>query len=340
MDAGTTLTYGSNGAVFTIQEETNAPTIKTNKYIFFGRLDVELMAAPGDGIVTSAVLQSDDLDEIDWEWTGNDNTQAQSNYFSKGDTSTYNRGGFHSVDAPLTSFHTYSVEWTPAAVEWIIDGNVVRTLTYDDATGGTTFPQTPMQVKLGTWVGGCSTCAPGTVEWAGGHTNMADAPFLAYYKSIAITDYAGGSAPPANAVKEYIYGDHSGTYQSIKVVDGEGSSSSASSSSSVSSSAKATTHSKTSTPSSSSTMTKAETTTKAESTTKVETTTKASTTMTTASSVARNTTTPASSTGQINPSSTTGGAPSTQSTGAAARDIATFGSVLLAGAGVVMAQML
>lgn len=41
-----------------------APTIATGKYIFFGRVDVEVQAAPGVGIVTSAVLQSDTLDEV------------------------------------------------------------------------------------------------------------------------------------------------------------------------------------------------------------------------------------------------------------------------------------
>lgn len=62
---GTTLTYGSDGAVFTINKETDAPTITSNWYIFFGKVDVVLKAAPGVGIVSSFVMESDDLDEID-----------------------------------------------------------------------------------------------------------------------------------------------------------------------------------------------------------------------------------------------------------------------------------
>lgn len=61
---GTEITYDSNGAVMSIAALGEAPTIATGKYIFFGRVDVELRAAPGVGIVTSAVLQSDDLDEV------------------------------------------------------------------------------------------------------------------------------------------------------------------------------------------------------------------------------------------------------------------------------------
>lgn len=60
------MTYGSDGAVFTINKETEAPTITSNWYFFFGRVDVVLKAAPGVGIVSSFVLESDDLDEIDW----------------------------------------------------------------------------------------------------------------------------------------------------------------------------------------------------------------------------------------------------------------------------------
>jgi len=61
---GTKLDYKNNGAVFSINAETNAPTIATGKYIFFGKIEVQVQAAPGAGIITSAVLQSDDLDEV------------------------------------------------------------------------------------------------------------------------------------------------------------------------------------------------------------------------------------------------------------------------------------
>ena len=61
----------------------------------FGHVEFTIKAAPGTGIVSSAVLQSDCLDEIDWEWLGGDDAQVQSNYFGKGITVSYNRGAFH-----------------------------------------------------------------------------------------------------------------------------------------------------------------------------------------------------------------------------------------------------
>ncbi|KAL7622378.1 hypothetical protein AAE478_007882 [Parahypoxylon ruwenzoriense] len=217
---GTTLTYDGNGAVFTINKETEAPTIFSEKYIFFGKIDLEVQAAPGTGVVTSFVLQSDDLDEIDWEWLGGDKAQVQSNYFGKGDTTTYDRGAYHPIDNPQDSVHTYSIDWTKDYVRWFINGNQVRELKYADAKGGTRFPQTPMQIKLGTWVAGRSDAPEGTVQWAGGKTDFSQAPFIAHYKSIKITDYSNGVQ---NADK-YVWADGSdGSYQSIKVITGDGS---------------------------------------------------------------------------------------------------------------------
>ncbi|KAH9886555.1 concanavalin A-like lectin/glucanase domain-containing protein [Xylariomycetidae sp. FL2044] len=218
---GTTIEYGSDGAVFTIEKETQAPTIYAEKYIFFGKVEIVLKAAPGVGVVTSVVLQSDDLDEIDWEWLGGDTTQVQTNYFGKGNTSTYDRGAYHSVASPQDTFHTYTIDWTKDYVRWSIDGAQVRELLYADAVGGSQFPQTPCQLKLGTWDAGSSTAPEGTVQWAGGLTDFSQAPFKAYYKSVAVTDYSNG----IEGATKYVWDEGSdGSYGSIQVVKGDGSS--------------------------------------------------------------------------------------------------------------------
>ncbi|OHF00265.1 ice nucleation protein [Colletotrichum orchidophilum] len=226
---GTAVKFEDGGALFAINKDTDAPTMASKKFIFFGKIDVVLKASPGQGIVTSVVLQSDDLDEIDWEWVGGDNTQVQTNYFGKGDTSTYDRGAYHTVSNPLNEYHTYTIDWTQDSVQWLIDGALVRELKYADAKGGAMFPQTPMEVKIGTWVAGRKDGAKGTVEWAGGYTDFSKAPFNAYYKSITITDYQGNKG--AKGAKEYVYGDRSGSWESI-VVKTEGGSDDTSSSAS------------------------------------------------------------------------------------------------------------
>ncbi|KAF9876062.1 cell wall glucanosyltransferase mwg1 [Colletotrichum karsti] len=216
---GTSVKFEDGGALFAINKETDAPTMASKKYIFFGKLDVVLKAAPGKGVVTSVVLQSDDLDEIDWEWIGSDTAQVQTNYFGKGDTTTYDRGAYHPVADPINSYHTYTIDWNSDSVKWLIDGVQVRELKYADAKGGSRFPQTPMEVKIGTWVAGRKDAAKGTVEWAGGYTDFNEAPFNAYYKSIKITDYMGGKT----GATSYVYGDKSGSWESI-IVKTDGSS--------------------------------------------------------------------------------------------------------------------
>lgn len=140
----------------------------------------------------------------------------QTNYFSKGDTSTYDRGGTHPVSGVL-DFHTYTIDWTEDALTWSVDGTEVRVLKYEDAKGGKEYPQTPMQVKLGTWVAGRPGAAQGTVEWAGGLASF-DQPSRAYYRRVSVTDYAGG----VEGAKQYIYSDKSGTWESVLIETEDG----------------------------------------------------------------------------------------------------------------------
>lgn len=201
----------SDGISLTINKQGDNPLIHSNFYIMFGKVEVVLRAAQGKGIISSFYLQSDDLDEIDIELFGGDNYEFQSNYFIKGSTVTYDRGIYHPVNpGPLTSFHTYTVEWTPDALTWSLDGTVVRTITKDNTQG---YPQTPMQIIAGTWAGGDPNNAPGTIDWAGGLTDFSQAPFTMSMKSIIVSDYSSG--------KSYSYSGTSGTWQSIVAEDGE-----------------------------------------------------------------------------------------------------------------------
>ena len=204
-------TFSSNGAAFTVSAGGDAPQVQSNWYIMFGKYDVVMKAAPGVGIVSSLVLQSDDLDEIDWEWVGGSNDQVQTNYFGKGQTTTYDRGTTVNVDNSQGEWHTYSVEWTSEQIVWSIDGSAVRTLAAGDADPGQ-YPQTPCQLRIGSWSGGDPSNAPGTITWAGGPTDYSAGPFTMYVKSVSVTDYSTGS--------EYKYGDQSGDWTSIESTGG------------------------------------------------------------------------------------------------------------------------
>ncbi|KAI1461746.1 glycoside hydrolase family 16 protein [Annulohypoxylon moriforme] len=205
--SGGSPTYGLDGVTFTVSKSGDAPQLTSVFYIMFGRVEVSLKSAPGAGIVSSFVLQSDDLDEIDCEWLGADATEMQSNYFGKGQTTSYNRGQFHEMGNNQDGFVTYIIDWTSDRIVWTIDGTVVRTLTSSDAESNQ-YPQTPMKIKFGAWSGGDSSNAEGTIEWARGPTDYSKGPFSMSVKSLKVTDYSTGSS--------YSYGDTSGDWTSIK----------------------------------------------------------------------------------------------------------------------------
>jgi hypothetical protein len=144
--------YGTAGAEFTINERGDSPTIQSNFYYMFGVLSVVMQAAPGVGVISSVVMESDDLDEVDWEFMGGNTTHVETNYFGKGNTTSYDRAIYYPLDpSPLDHYHNYTTHWTAEKLEWWIDGKLVRTLKYEDANGGHNYPQTPMNVRLGTY---------------------------------------------------------------------------------------------------------------------------------------------------------------------------------------------
>ncbi|RMZ66419.1 glycosyl hydrolase family 16 [Pyrenophora seminiperda CCB06] len=204
------ITYGPDGAQFTITKPGEGPTIGSEGFFHFGYVEVVMKAAPGQGIISSIVLQSDNLDEVDWEWIGGVDSRVQQNYFGKGNTTTFDR----MIEAPVANnqnaFHKYALNWTAESLTWIVDDKPTRTLKFADANGGKNYPQTPCNVRLGNWAGGDSKDA-GTIQWAGGKVNYAAAPFTMTVKSVKVINYSPG--------KEYTYSDKTGAFGSIKVVE-------------------------------------------------------------------------------------------------------------------------
>ncbi|KAJ6144544.1 hypothetical protein N7470_008439 [Penicillium chermesinum] len=180
------VTTTTEGAKFTINKEGQAPTIASEFYIFFGHVDVKMKASAGTGIISTYMLLSDDLDEIDWEQISTYPTSIQTDYFGKGNTTAYDRDTTVPVINPETEFHTYSLDWTPSRINWLLDGEVI-----------------------GIWAGGDPSNGEGTIEWAGGVTDYSAAPFTMYVESVNVTNYYPASS--------YTYTDKTGAYTSIKL---------------------------------------------------------------------------------------------------------------------------
>lgn len=207
------IRYGTGNADFTVAKKGESPTIRSRFYIMFGSVSVIMKAASGQGIISSIVLQSDDLDEVDWNFLGGNGTHVESNYSGKGNTTSLDRAIHHPVAFdPRLNFHNYTIHWTSNKLEWWIDSNLVRTLPYFAANGGYSYPQTPMTVSLGIWAGGDKKNTPSTIEWAGGLTNYTQGPYIMEVQNTEISDFGSG--------KEYQWTDQSGSWESIRSIPG------------------------------------------------------------------------------------------------------------------------
>ncbi|RGP64326.1 murein transglycosylase [Fusarium longipes] len=198
--------YTSDGAEFTVAKQGDSPLLQSKWYMFFGRVEVHMKAAPGTGIVSSIVLLSDILDEVDWEFLGGDPDNVQTNFYAKGSTDNTQSLTFPAANSQA-EFHNYTVHWTQESCEWYVNGVAVRTLKFAEADGGENYPQTPMRVKVGIWAGGDPDNAEGTIQWAGGETDYDGAPYTMTVQKIIVQNL--------NPAESYSYGDQTGSYKSI-----------------------------------------------------------------------------------------------------------------------------
>ena len=208
-----TYEYEDDGAKFTLQREGESTLLQSNFYIFFGIVEAHVKMAKGQGLISSVVLESDDLDEIDWEWVGYNTSEVQSNFFGKGNDTTFDRGGHHHVANADTEFHNYTTYWDQDKLQWWIDGEMVRELPYnhESALFGKNYPQTPCRVQFSLWPAGRKDAPQGTIDWAGGLVDWDTAPFTMTLGKLRVKDFHSG--------KEYSYGDRSGSWESIEILE-------------------------------------------------------------------------------------------------------------------------
>ncbi|KAK4140505.1 glycoside hydrolase [Dichotomopilus funicola] len=201
------------GARFRIGQQGESPTIRSKFYYFWGRTEVHMKAAQGTGVISSIMMLSDNLDEIDWEFFGGNATVAQSNYYGKGFIPEKSNAIYHQVPQGVhNDYRNYTTIWTKDFLDFYVDGDKVRRLVPADANNTYYYPQTPMRLSIGIWAGGDPRMPQGTRDWAGGDTDYSKAPFDMYVKSVHVEDFSSG--------KEYQYSDKSGSWESIKIVEG------------------------------------------------------------------------------------------------------------------------
>ena len=167
-------------------QDCHSGAVTTHEAFLYGRFEVRMQSAAGDGIVSSFFQYNVDLDcnwpaennEIDVEMTGNrsDSVQFTTHYPGPVGRTQIIPVGFN----PHTGFHTYAFEWTPGVVRWFIDGE----LAYTQNQPFVRDLVHPMRILMNLW----AADAPSWVgEWTG-----APLPVASHYDYVSYASYTPG----------------------------------------------------------------------------------------------------------------------------------------------------
>ncbi|ODV59662.1 glycoside hydrolase family 16 protein, partial [Ascoidea rubescens DSM 1968] len=190
IDRGSFTFHKNDGLEIIMDKRYDNPSIRSNFYILYGKVEAIIKTSSGQGIISSFFLQSDDGDEIDIEWIGGERDKVQTNFFSKGNVTTYSRGQTHKVIGHSESFHKYTIDWKKEELNWYIDDKLVRSVKNNTDER---YPCSAMSLMVGIWAGGDPGNEVGTIQWAGGETDFDKAPFSMFVKRIVVSDYSSGS---------------------------------------------------------------------------------------------------------------------------------------------------
>lgn len=135
--------------------------IQRSKRTHFGRYEVVMTAARGEGVISSFFTYTGPYfgsphDEIDFEFLGRDTTKVWLNRFVDGEKlpGRWIDLGFDAADGP----HLYALEWLPDRLIWSVDGRELMRVTDKEAA----IPQTPQRIYVNIWAGG-----PRQRSWSG-----------------------------------------------------------------------------------------------------------------------------------------------------------------------------
>jgi hypothetical protein len=157
--------------------------------VYHGKVEASMRFAKGSGVVSSLVLiytpwPPDDWNELDIECLGNTTGKVQFNHMVNippADPATEHLQFPELIDMgfdPTASFHTYTIEWLPDSVRFLVDGVVVHQPT--EEISRLVLPQ---NILLTIW----ASDAPG---WAG-PIDDTTAPTVAEVDWIRVYSYAG-----------------------------------------------------------------------------------------------------------------------------------------------------
>ncbi|ODV58773.1 chitin transglycosylase UTR2, partial [Ascoidea rubescens DSM 1968] len=204
--SGTVLDYDNKSIIIAMPKDTSGTVVSSTRYVLYGKVGVTFKTSRLQGVVSAFILFSNVQDEIDFENIGADLYKFQANFYYQGVLNYTNQINMTTEESTFSNYHTISVDWTPDKLEWLLDGEVTRTLLREDTWNETTqtyhYPQTPSRVQISLWPGGSDLNEEGTIAWAGGaiNWNSPDIQNYGYYYAI-LSDVSIECYDPPSSVK-------------------------------------------------------------------------------------------------------------------------------------------
>jgi beta-glucanase (GH16 family) len=122
---------------------------RTHDYHHFGRYEVSMRAARGDGIISAFFIYTgppfgDPWHETTIEILGRDPTKVEFTLFIDGvPNGTIVDLGFDASE----DLHTYAIDWAPDAIRWYVDGKLL----HEDLASERTLPTAPGRIFANIW---------------------------------------------------------------------------------------------------------------------------------------------------------------------------------------------
>jgi len=167
-------------------QECTGGEIRSHEAFLYGRFEVSMQSAAGDGVISSFFLYNVDLgcnwpeqnNEIDIEMTGNSENVLFTTHYPG---PIYYTSAFSPAFNPHDSLHNYIIEWEPGIVRWFVDGALA--FVQDQAfVDGLIHP---MRLMMNLW-------AVDNVNWAG-QWDPSIMPVTSSYDYVRYYEYTPGA---------------------------------------------------------------------------------------------------------------------------------------------------
>lgn len=156
---------------------------RSNSFYGYSRIEVEMKAASGAGVVSSLFFYTGHSDgtaheEIDVEILGMDPSRIQVNYWTEESNIEKEHPTFIDLGFDASAdYHSYAIEWSRNAIKWYADDKLIH---IEDGSKGN-LPTLEMHIFMNLWACNANT-------WCGSFSD-AILPVFAKYRNFRLSKY-------------------------------------------------------------------------------------------------------------------------------------------------------